>query len=76
MEGVVALDEEVAVAVEGDDGPLGGEDGGVGIAVHAAGDGAQQPGNVSEVVGGELELHLIDGRAVVELLDVELVGGI
>ena len=74
--GVVALDEEVAVAIEGDDGPLGSWDGSVCVAVHATGDGAQQPGNIIEVIGGELELHLIDGRVVIELLDVELVGGI
>ena len=41
LEGVVTLDEKVAVAIEGDNGPLGGSDGGIRETVHAAGDGPQ-----------------------------------
>ena len=38
---MVSFDEEISAAVEGENHPLGSCDSGVGVAVHATGDGAE-----------------------------------
>ena len=71
---VVALDKQVATAVEGEGHPLAGCDGGVGVAVHATGDGAEDNRDFAEVIGLQQEIHLLDHRVVMDALHIEFVG--
>ena len=73
---VVALDKQVATAVEGEGHPLAGCDGGVGVAVHATGNGAEDERDVAEVVGLQQKIHLLDHCIILDALHIKFIGSV